>query len=583
MAGTSGVKAGQAYVELSLRDRMSKDLDAAKAKLESFSRGAAIAGGLLAGGGAGIIGGIGAGVSTFVELGGAIQEMGIRTGFTAEQLSELRYAADQAGVSVEGLETAAKGMAKFTFGLGKGGKGETHAANLLGLDRNAFLQADQMGRLEMLADGLSRIEDPAIKAALAQKVLGREGMKLLPMLAGGAEGLRKQREEAARLGLTISQIDADKADQLGDMWATIKQQGTAALFAIGAAVADYLIPLAQGVMEAGAAVIQFIRANQGLVVAVAAVGVALLIAGGALLALAAAGYAAIGVMGAFSALSGILAAVFSPIGLIVAGVLAIVAALVAGIAAWAAWTESGQSAMSRLWNGIKAFANVAKQTLGGVFDAALAGNWSLAWQVAIAGVSAYWARFVAGIYSAWQGVLGFFQDGWTNFKSWVAEAMLEAFGVFAQFINDAAAVFGAGPLINASATDQAKQTLAEDTNRELAANAQARADAAQPYWDAVARAEEKLAELRQRAADERSAKAMSTTPRALAMRDALAYGSASIAPKSGGGTLGTFSGAVAGLLGRSAPDVQANIEKNTAKTADLLEELVGNEEGMAFE
>lgn len=578
MAGTAGVKAGQAYVELSLRDRMSKDLDAAKAKLESFSRGAAIAGGLLVGGGAGILGGIGAGVSTFVDLGGAIQDMGVRTGFSAEQLSELRYAADQAGVSMEGLETAAKGMAKFTFGLGKGGKGETQAAGLLGLDRNAFLQADQMTRLEILADGLARIQDPALKAALAQKVLGREGMQLLPMLAGGAEGLRKQREEAARLGLTISQLDADKADKLGDMWATIKQQGTAALFAIGAAVADYLIPLAEAFLEVGAAIIQFIRANQGLVVAVAAVGVALFIAGGALLGLSAAGYAAIGVMSAFSALAGILAAVFSPLGLIVAGVLAIVAALVAGVAAWAAWTESGQAAMSRLWNGIQAFANVAKQTLGGVFDAAMAGNWSLAWQIAMAGVSAYWARFVAGIYSAWQGVLGFFQDGWTNFKSWVAAAMLEAFGVFAQFVNDVAATFGAGPLIDAAGTDQAKQTLAEDTTRELDANARSRADAAQPYWDAVARAEEKLAELRRKAAEERSAKAMSTTPRALSMRDALE----SSAAKTGGGVLGTFSGAAAGLLGRSAPDVQREIAKNTEKAADLLEELV-DKEGLAFE
>jgi len=559
---------------------MSKDLDAAKAKLESFSRGAAIAGGLLTAGGAGILGGIGAGVATFVELGGAIQDMGVRTGFSAEQLSELRYAADQAGVSMEGLEAAAKGMAKFTFGLGQGGTGEVKAAGLLGIDRNAFVNADQMTRLEMIADGLAGIEDAGLRAALAQKVLGRAGMQLLPMLTGGAEGLRRQREEAARLGLTISQIDADKADKLGDMWATLKQQATAALFAIGAAVADYVIPIAEALMKAGAAAIEFIRANQGIVIAVAAVGVALFAVGGALLALSAAGYVAAGVMSALSA-----AVAFAP-------VIGIIAAIVAGLVLTglqiyaiisATWEMSStfRNAVGSMLNGLALFANVAKSTLSGVFDAAMAGNWALAWEIAMAGVSAYWARFVAGIYSAWQGVLGFFQDGWTSFKGWIAEAMLEAFGVFAQFVNDAAATFGVGPLIDTASNDQAKQALAQDTNRELDANARARADAAQPYWDAVARAEEKLAALRSKAADERSAKAMSTTPRALSMRDALTSSAANIGG-GGGGVLGTFSGAAAGLLGRSAPDVQRDIAKNTEKAADLLEELV-DKEGLAFE
>jgi hypothetical protein len=49
-----------------------------------------------------------------------------------------------------------------------------------------------------------------------------------------------------------------------------------------------------------------------------------------------------------------------------------------------------------------------------------------------------------------------------------------------------------------------------------------------------------------------------------------------------GGVLGTFSGAIAGMLSRSVPDIQQKIADNTERSADALEEIA-DQEGLAWE
>ncbi len=72
---------------------------------------------------------------------------------------------------------------------------------------------------------------------MAMAIFGKAGMKMLPMLSDGAEGIRRVKEEARRLGITMSKEDAEAAEALGDKIGALGTQFKYLLFNIGAAVA----------------------------------------------------------------------------------------------------------------------------------------------------------------------------------------------------------------------------------------------------------------------------------------------------------------------------------------------------------
>jgi hypothetical protein len=105
------------------------------------------------------------------------------------------------------------------------------------------------------------------------KVFGRGGTALLPMLNGGAAGLRQMREEARRLGIQVSTEDARAADDLGDAWDRIKAVFRAAVFAIGGALAPSVSSLTGYVTELLAGTVRWIRENKELIATAAKIAV----------------------------------------------------------------------------------------------------------------------------------------------------------------------------------------------------------------------------------------------------------------------------------------------------------------------
>ncbi len=56
------------------------------------------------------------------------------------------------------------------------------------------LSPDQ--QFELIADRLSRIQNPANRATIAMEIFGRTGASLLPLLSTGAQGIQELRREA---------------------------------------------------------------------------------------------------------------------------------------------------------------------------------------------------------------------------------------------------------------------------------------------------------------------------------------------------------------------------------------------------
>jgi hypothetical protein len=607
MASASGVKAGEAYGELTLRDRMSKKLDAAKAKFMAFSRGMAVAGGAMMGVGGVVMGALAGPVRTFLDLGGSMQDASDRTGVSAEALSALGYAADQVGVSIEGLEGALKGMAKLTLGVKQGTKASADTLDRLGISSAAFLAATPTERLGMIADGLASIEDPSLRAALAMKALGRGGVDLLPLLNGGSAGMQALVDEAARMGVVLSSEDVAAADELGDALGGLLLQVRALAFSVGAALSGPLMTAVQFLREAAVSAITFAKNNQQLVQWLAAGAVAVTAMGAALLGLAGAGFVATGAISAVTAAmavcSAVMAFVATPLFAIIVGVTLLAALAIAGVAAWMAWTESGQRAFGAIANGFSKLMEVAKTTFGAIADAVMAGNWELAMRAAVAGLNVIWLDFKTGLVAQWQTFVGYFADSWIMLKGVVASAIsalpallvgpfstmqdyivgwantiAEALGLEIRFDGiDALRELSQG--LNAEARKNQAKITAATTSEVAKAQASRQAKVITAGAEATA-ARVDLEKIRMEAAAGLAAKVEKGRNKVkLGGRGGGGGESPLVQP---GGVLGTFSGAIAGMLSRSAPDLQEKIAANTERSADALEEIA-DQEGLAWE
>ena len=74
-------------------------------------------------------------------------------------------------------------MARFSVMVERGLKTSTDLLDMLGVSAEQFKQASPEERFKLLAEAISQIEDPTLRAGIALNVFGRSGRELLPMLA----------------------------------------------------------------------------------------------------------------------------------------------------------------------------------------------------------------------------------------------------------------------------------------------------------------------------------------------------------------------------------------------------------------
>lgn len=186
------IRAGKAYVELSIRDKLTQGLRSAWGRLKAFAGMVKTAFFAVTGAIAGITAAISAAVTPIVmmakhfsDVGSELNDMAARTGVAVETLSQMKYAAEQTGASLSDVEMALRTMARKGIPVEK---------------------------FDELAKAIAAIEDPSERAAAAMQIFGKSGTKLLPMLREWDD----LRERAQRLGLVVTTEEAEKADELGD-------------------------------------------------------------------------------------------------------------------------------------------------------------------------------------------------------------------------------------------------------------------------------------------------------------------------------------------------------------------------------
>jgi len=487
MAAAQGIRAGRAFIELGVSDKLTKGLRAAQKRLQAFGEGLRSIGTRLGAIGASALTALFGTAKTFADMGDSLDEMSARTGVGVETLSELGFAAELAGADMETLETGIRKMQKTISEAIGGSKSAADALAQLGLSVAELKGLNPEQQFKLIADRISRITDPTLRAALAMEVFGKSGTRLLPLIQDGAKGLAKFQEQARALGLTVSTQAAKDAavlaDALDTVWRVLKQ----AVFTIGSALAPTITELANKVTRAVVAFMNWVKENKALVVTVfqvaagvAAAGAALITLGVAASALGAAlgGLAAIvsGVGTALGIIGSAIAALVSPIGLAITAVAGLGAAILV-------YTGAGGDALAWLGEQFRWLRDAIYKVIGGISDALAAGDitlaaqilWlalKLAWQHGVDALNRAWLeakRFFIGTAQAmWFGALAaaqqvfhalevawiettaFLSKTWTNFTSdlrqawgiiqnWLTKRWLDLMNLFGQLTDEQAA------------------------------------------------------------------------------------------------------------------------------------------------
>jgi hypothetical protein len=184
-----------------------------------------------------------ASVKSFADAGDEIQKLALKTGFSTETISELKYAADLSGASIDTVATAVKGTANFLQLLGQGSATAVADMDALGLSVEQLQGLSSEDTFNLLGEAIAGIDDPLQKAAIAQDVFGKAGIELLPMLADGADGMAALRQEARDLGLVFSQDAADNAAAFNDALSKLQGAFSGIMNQIGASLIPALMPL----------------------------------------------------------------------------------------------------------------------------------------------------------------------------------------------------------------------------------------------------------------------------------------------------------------------------------------------------
>ena len=138
-----------------------------------------------------------ASVKSFLEVGDELNKLSIRTGLTVEQLSALKFAAEQNDATLANLSKGLLTMAGFIFDASEGLSTAVRSFDALGLSVEDLLAMSPSQQFLTIANAIAALENPTLQAAIAQDIFGGSGRALLPLLKLGSEGHRRAHRQGS--------------------------------------------------------------------------------------------------------------------------------------------------------------------------------------------------------------------------------------------------------------------------------------------------------------------------------------------------------------------------------------------------
>lgn len=239
--------------------KFQKELDQAKRKLSGFessaSKTAKQIGTVLGGAAIAAATGLAVMAKRSVDLADDMSKAAQKIGVTTESLSQLRYAADLAGVAGAALD---KSLLKLNRSMSEATITSTSKAAMafkaLGVNveeaDGSLRSSDDV--LSDISDRMAGMRDGATKTALAMDIFGKSGADLIPLMNGGAKAIAEARAEADALGQTIDGKAAKAAEQFNDNLSRLSKvmsgavlQATQSIIPLMANMSDELVEAAK--------------------------------------------------------------------------------------------------------------------------------------------------------------------------------------------------------------------------------------------------------------------------------------------------------------------------------------------------
>lgn len=159
----------------------------------------------------------GQGIKNVIDKADDMRDLSQKTGIAVETLNQFSFAAEQSGTDLEGV---AKGLKKLSANMQEAAAGNKNSAAIfdaLGIsvknsDGSLKNSSEVMG---LISDKFAGLEDGAVKATIAQKLFGKAGMELIPMLNQGSEAF-------GTYSSTIDTSFANAADKFNDKLVEMK-------------------------------------------------------------------------------------------------------------------------------------------------------------------------------------------------------------------------------------------------------------------------------------------------------------------------------------------------------------------------
>lgn len=184
--------------------------------LQKFGKSMQKVGASFAAVGGAITAALGVAVKSLANAADVADDTAKRTGLTVEAVQELGYVAKMTGSNLATVEVALRTMQKGLTDSGTESAAFTSALATLGLSLAELRAMNPQAQFDALSQAIAGVTDPSQRAGLAMTVFGRAGTALLPMLAEGADGIAKLKDEAHKYGYVMSQEVAEAGSNFND-------------------------------------------------------------------------------------------------------------------------------------------------------------------------------------------------------------------------------------------------------------------------------------------------------------------------------------------------------------------------------
>ena len=265
---------------------LTKGLRASQRQVERFARNMEKAGRRLTVMGGAMLAPIALSTREFLRFGDSMQKMAIRTGFSTRALSELSFAANIAGADIGAIEKGSRRMSKAILDANDGLTTYVRAFDRIGLSAADLARMSPEDAFMEIGKAIAATEDPITRAAAAQDIFGRAGTSLLPLFEQGADGLERLRQEARDLGISMSDLAANRAAEANDAVTRMKASVQGLALTIGSQLAPYIIALSQKFKDFTANIRGFLEQNKQIIVTYTKLALTILGVGAALLVVA---------------------------------------------------------------------------------------------------------------------------------------------------------------------------------------------------------------------------------------------------------------------------------------------------------